>query len=686
MLIEAVDIKIITQNGEKYGRNVDFTNEGKTKEINLIYGENTLGKSTLIESIIYGLSGEEIYGQKRKNDVADYSLIIENFFQSKISESYINLQLFNGKDRVVVSRDTLYRDEPIIVYYDSKIDNFKKSKKIEFYKAKKDKNIRGNKTYQEFLFDYLNIPKYRNMSDFEGGKEEDGSSLIFYIQNLMPLFVINQLAWGDIQAINPRYGLKDVKKIAFEIIMGFSNTKNISDKFILNLLNSELKQKRVSLNDVEEVLATTQFKEEEQLNEQTKKLQEELISYNEELKKIEEDEMPDIDTLKPMKDKYRRLMSLSKRHEEQINGLDQEIGEYDYYINKILMDIEKLDKLRTAKKLIGSLPVKKCPHCHNKVTIDENYEVETNHCSLCSNEMMSKNYSKTDELLGYLIDEEKDFQRLKNMKQKEKVKIESDLFIIKLDLLEIQKTIEDLQGDLKPYNYKRYHLISREIGRINNTINSLEKDREIVVKYEGLKTNIQTLNNKIEEIKEGIKNNEVGVDDKTKIKFFERKFKEYLFGLDFLKDGVDYNRIIDAHKEISLTNKDTLVDEISKEIYENIIIDREDYSPKLEDRNLYSITSSSGLIRIILAYYLALLRTGLEYKNATNHPLLLILDEPRQQNLDLDSYIKFTDLLRGLQIQFPGQFQIIMASGDKGSLSEEDISLNLNKNYLIEKR
>ncbi|PEZ01348.1 hypothetical protein CN326_21535 [Bacillus sp. AFS018417] len=246
--------------------------------------------------------------------------------------------------------------------------------------------------------------------------------------------------------------------------------------------------------------------------------------------------------------------------------------------------------------------------------------------------------------------------------------------------------MEDLQGDLKPYNYKRYHLISREIGRINNTINSLEKDREIVVKYEGLKTNIQTLNNKIEEIKEGIKNNEVGVDDKTKIKFFERKFKEYLFGLDFLKDGVDYNRIIDAHKEISLTNKDTLVDEISKEIYENIIIDREDYSPKLEDRNLYSITSSSGLIRIILAYYLALLRTGLEYKNATNHPLLLILDEPRQQNLDLDSYIKFTDLLRGLQIQFPGQFQIIMASGDKGSLSEEDISLNLNKNYLIEKR
>src|SRR5690606_35455250 len=112
---------------------------------------------------------------------------------------------------------------------------------------------------------------------------------------------------------------------------------------------------------------------------------------------------------------------------------------------------EKLDKLKTAKKLIGSLPVKKCPHCNNEVTIDEEYELETNHCSVCSHEMMSRNYSKPDELLGYLIDEEKDFRRLKIIKVKERAKIESNLFIVKLDLLEIQKTIEDFQGELKPY-------------------------------------------------------------------------------------------------------------------------------------------------------------------------------------------------------------------------------------------
>ncbi|WP_033829727.1 hypothetical protein [Bacillus andreraoultii] len=686
MLIEAIEIKIKGQSGKEYGRYINFTNKGKTKEINLIYGKNTLGKSTLIESLIFGLSGEDIYPQKKKNDVADYSLIIDKFFNDTILESEVLVQLNNEKERIVICRNTLEKSEPVKVYWNCSIENYKESKKVTYLKVKKDRNIKGNKTYQEFLFEYFGIPIYKNTPAF-GEKNEietQGNTLIFYIQNLLPLFIINQHAWGDIQAINPRYGLKDVKKIAFDVIMGFSNTTNITDKFLLNSLHSELRQKKSSIVDVEEVLSTSKFKDFKTLDEEITSLHNELDMYRKKLVEIENAKIDDNNILKPFKDKYKRLMSLKKRFEEKIVSLDNEIKEYDFYLNKILMDIEKLDKLKTAKKLIGSLPVKKCPHCNNEVTIDEDYELETNHCSVCSHEMMSRNYSKPDELLGYLIDEEKDFRRLKNIKVKERAKIESNLFIVKLDLLEIQKTIEDFQGELKPYNLKEYHLVSREIGRINNTIINLQKDREIILKYENLRGNIEVLNNKIDTINQRIKNNESKVDDKTKLKFFQRNFKKYLSGLDFLKDGIDYSRVVNSQKDNM--SEEEAMKVVSEEIYKDIIIDDEDYLPKLNNRNLYSITSSSGLIRIILAYYLALLRTGLEFKKATNHPLILILDEPRQQNLDLESYNKFTNFLIKLRKKFPSQFEIILASGDKGSLSESDISLNLENNYLIQER
>ena len=42
--------------------------------------------------------------------------------------------------------------------------------------------------------------------------EQDGG-LIFYIENLLPLNVIQQEAWTDIQAINPNYKIKDIKKL-----------------------------------------------------------------------------------------------------------------------------------------------------------------------------------------------------------------------------------------------------------------------------------------------------------------------------------------------------------------------------------------------------------------------------------------------------------------------------------------
>jgi len=67
------------------------------------------------------------------------------------------------------------------------------------------------------------------------------------------------------------------------------------------------------------------------------------------------------------------------------------------------------------------------------------------------------------------------------------------------------------------------------------------------------------------------------------------------------------------------------------------------------------------------------------FESSTNHPYLLILDEPRQQNLDLDTFNKFLDELYLLKKEYPKRLQIIVASSEEGKIKEKDIRLYLNE-------
>lgn len=148
-----------------------------------------------------------------------------------------------------------------------------------------------------------------------------------------------------------------------------------------------------------------------------------------------------------------------------------------------------------------------------------------------------------------------------------------------------------------------------------------------------------------------------------------------------MKNGFDKKKIDNLDEKIK--GKPKKGKSVIDNIYEKIIIDPESYYPKIEKVNLYNITSSSGLIRIILAYYIALLKTCLEYSESTNHPLFLILDEPRQQNLDINTFNKFLEQFDLLKGEYPKKFQVILASSEKGKVKDEDIRLDLGSNEFL---
>ncbi|MGG3264392.1 AAA family ATPase [Bacillus cereus group sp. BfR-BA-01451] len=685
MFIEAVKIKIIGESGKEYGRYINFRENDVVQEISMIYGKNTLGKSTLINSIVYALKGEDIYN-KNKYPI-NYNIILEQFLGDKVKSAEVYLQLFNQEQRVVVLRDAVNNEEAAIVFYNVSLnegDNGKtlseKTSLKEYYKMKKDRNLIGNETYQEFLFSFFKIAPIRKITE-----EQVEEGLIFYIQNLLPLFVIVQEAWTDIQANNPRYSIKAVKETAFEVIMKLSSSHVAKYDYLLEQYQSQLRQKTNSIKDLKEVIRILRHDNTEEIEKEIIENNKTIQDMQEKLIRLEGGRQVVDNILSTIRAKFKHLSLVVRRYEQSLSVLNREISEYEYYINKIQYDMEKNDKLKTAKRLIGILPIEKCPRCLNKLTLDEEKEVSKNHhCGLCGSELQSIDDTKLT--LDYLKDELSDFNRLLVLKQEAKEETEGKLMASRFELKEIQNQMNEYEDSLKPKNLEQYAYYSREIGRISNSAKELEKDKEILSKYERLEMEKKEVQKQIDNLKEKKKDAlQKEEQDKEKLRFFEKEFKKLLKKLDFLRQGFEEKRIEEIKEDIK---KNEGIDEeqetVIKDIYKKIKIDAKDYYPKIEGRNLYNITSSSGLIRIILSYYTALLKTALKYKTDTHHPFLLILDEPRQQNLDIETFNAFLKELYSLQKNYPNQFQVILASSEKGSCKDKDIRLHLSEdNYLI---
>jgi hypothetical protein len=90
-------------------------------------------------------------------------------------------------------------------------------------------------------------------------------------------------------------------------------------------------------------------------------------------------------------------------------------------------------------------------------------------------------------------------------------------------------------------------------------------------------------------------------------------------------------------------------------------------------------TSGPDLALVVLAFHYALLAMSVsEPKVNTNHPKLLMIDEPEQQKMGKEKYHKVLDLLMELALNHRDELQIIVATSAKdisGELQEFEVAL-----------
>lgn len=226
--INKLRYEIRCEDNSVYGALIPFFNR-----LNIIFGPNSVGKSSIITGIIYGLGAEKSLGIFKNNQNPFKPEFYRSIDGKKIVSSHLLLEITNGHEIVTIKRNIIGKTNFCIV----------KSCELEYFDLTENHvnllvndDVMSEQGFQGYLFkfigwDIVKVPKY------------DGSISSLYMENMIPLFFVEQRAgWSQVQARQVmRYHIQDIKKIVFEYLMGL-------DKFNIHKSEIELEELREELN------------------------------------------------------------------------------------------------------------------------------------------------------------------------------------------------------------------------------------------------------------------------------------------------------------------------------------------------------------------------------------------------------------------------------------------------------
>lgn len=617
--INAIKIDILAVDG-RYGCFYTFQSG-----LNIVRGNNSTGKSSMFQAIIYALGLEELLGgrnEKTMQSVLKDTVVYPDGELHKIIESYVYLEIENN-EIVTVKRPIKSEKENsklIDVYFGALLSGANKSlKKQSMFihdKGGASDNIFG---FHKFLAVFLGW-EMPTVTDTRGQETR------LYIQQIAPSFIIEQKSgWADFFATMPYYGIKQASSRVVE--------------FVLNMDIFETQKKKQAIKDREDRLREqwkSVFYKIDNIARDTRFL---LQGITDKPSNLEVDELCLIkDTnsgiidieheLIQIKDEYSLLMTQEiktvgdniEMNENQLTYLqnrlnliscqydnvtmdlaisEEQLKQYENQLHEIKIDLNKnknyLKILNLGGQIQSDVAQSICPTCHQPIADSllphnvhqEPMRLEDNLRYLEAEKIMVEKF----------IDGQKRFineqKSQKNVLHDELSSIRTDIRRIKNDLTECSRMPSVAEIEHRLNLEKKIEFYGRKIEEFF----SLKEQISILLsQYINILSEKKQLSYDYSEM------------DMRKTKLFESYFVKSLRSFNYK------SKLIDAIK-------------ISSENY--LPITRENYNIRFD-------SSASDFIRCLLAYYISLMQTSIHFKG--NHPNLLMLDEPKQQDMSEDDF------------------------------------------------
>lgn len=646
-MLEIKKLKIVAKTSEgDFGVNIPFKSG-----LFILRVENTHGKSTCMNAIAYALGMERALGLADVKVPFPPSLTkeIENEEGTELPviSSVVFLEISNGKGATAtIKRQVLGAAEDNIAFvYPSDLENIDERVSQKLFLHREGDTTRALGFYywlSKFIgWDLPTVPRI------------DGNESKLYPAVFFPTWFVEQKkGWTSIQATTPLFlKIKEAKKRSIEFILNLDTNSIVNKKFkiktALDELNYSWKFTKKTLStaaakiggeisgvpDVPEVnfdpfkidigikhrdkwrsIHFLKDEAEAELDIFIKELQTNTTTATEDTAITEK-----IDRCKI---ELRELSYSANRIEEDISYSNQQINAADIRINTLKEDQRKYEDL--AK--IGQLE------------IISNGELEYNTCPTCTQVISENlaNLSSTAPLMS--LGESLDY-----------IKEQGKVFKSIISSLIKQKSLKEAE----------YNQVSEKIKSLIEELNRLQKNAlpfDALVMEENLRKKIN-LENTVKAYNDGI----VAImQARLELDSHLKSYKELIEQRRKLPQNILSQN--DTNKLNALrTHVVSLLSEFGFSSFkpELVQISEETYLPTRDGFDLGFDTSASDGIRIIWSYLIGLFKVG--YEHHTNHPHVLIFDEPRQQEA---KKVSFTALLKAASFSGTGHGQIILATSE----------------------
>ena len=644
-------LKIIAQTVDgDYGVDIPFS-----KGLFILRLDNSHGKSTCINAIAFALGMEKALGLGSSKLPFPPSLTKalegKDGTEHLIIKSSVMLEIENKEGTTcTLSRQIVGSEEDNIIYqYDSNIENLKlvNPKKLFLHRE-------GDSTRPLGFFKWLdsfvgwNLPLVPNF---------DGKEVPLYPSVFFPTWFVEQKkGWSSIQSTTPSFlKIKDAKKRALEFILNLDVNETVKRRAKLKVDIDSLLQSWRLLYKKSEILAGRvfgqirgvadspdakfdQYKIDIQIKSDDKwisiyklaeiteqELAQFILVINSELRNISEDSAFQ-DKIEFLESEIKKLDSKYISLDSEISFLIQQVFSTETRIQNLLNDQRKYEDLKkVGESNIFSktnLGLDNCPTCGQDFT-DNLIDMSTDSAVM-----------SIDESLEFIKQQIKAFKSVAESYKFQKKTKAVELTTVKASLLELRTNLRKIRSAIV--------------------------QPDITVKEEELRQKIK-IENRLELYKETIKEL---VNIRLEFDSMYRKYKALTKERRGLPESVLTTLDVKKIRKLEVYLRELLVDYgFSSFNPDKLDISNDSYLPTREGFDIGFDTSASDGIRLIWSYLLSLFKLSNEIE--TNHPKLVVFDEPRQQEANK---LSFTTLLKSASEICESGGQVILATSEEASV------------------
>lgn len=627
------------------------------KGLNIVRAENSMGKSTCVQAIIYALGLESMLVMKHEIPLPPSvkSLILdESGLELPVESSCVLLEIENDAGKIVTLRRYIKMDGKnykLIEVFDGALltKNTPAPNEPDEYYVRMPGSAKNELGFHNWLERFLNwsLPQVAlNNNNFTK----------LYIESIAPLFIIEQkTGWGQIQANTPHFQIRDVKKRVIEFVLGLDAYKNYQDflkiKSDLEIGNERWRSRVGTLERQAQAVGGALVNLPRTAPEVFDESILPTISFNVENSRLDLSSFINyIETeLAKKKNQFENnVEGLSKELRVNLDELQRKLGYQDKYIHQMDAELRRLKiEIHSNEDSISEFK-HEASYLHDLKRIQslggtKKFEVDHSQCPTCSQKISGTVLTKDADALYMTVDESIDFLKSEiktieaineslNIKFKS---LESERSHVSQEMSEVRTQIRLIKDTLvesgKAPSRITYHQIFKYEEQLKE-LAILKEDFETAIAYlKDLHIEIVLLEKKLQSIDDFLSST-----DREKLNYLKKSLKRQLKNYGFNSFNIN----------------DLNISEVS-------------YHPALADIDWYFDVSASDNVRGIWAYNLAVHETCFKY-HLKHYLGFTIFDEPKQHSAKGESFKAF--------------LQECSAEGAKGlqtivftSESEEDI-------------